>query len=105
MFLVCFSIDTRKTFDNVKACWIPEVRHHNPRTPVILVGTKKDMRDDFEKQPKQYPDKTSKDFITTYEVSFSIRFEQTGLNMTFDHGLRTPRDKGYIERLDFSTDP
>ena len=71
MFLVCFSIDTRKTFDNVKACWIPEVRHHNPRTPVILVGTKKDMRDDFEKQPKQYPDKTRQDFITTYEVSFS----------------------------------
>ena len=72
MFLVCFSIEARKTFDNVKACWIPEVRHHNPRTPVILVGTKKDMRDDFEKQPKQYPDKTTKDFITTYEVIFVI---------------------------------
>ena len=72
MFLVCFSIDTRKTFDNVKACWVPEVRHHNPRTPVILVGTKKDMRDDFEKQPKQYPDKTRQDFITTYEVRICL---------------------------------
>jgi GTPase SAR1 family protein len=78
VFLVCFSIDTRKTFDNVKACWIPEVRHHNPRTPVILVGTKKDIRDDFEKRPKQYPDKTTKDFITTYEVCFSKAIE-TGM--------------------------
>ena len=31
------------------------------------------MRDDFEKQPKQYPDKTRQDFITTYEVSFCFQ--------------------------------
>jgi len=67
VFLICFSIERRKSFDNVRACWVPEVRHHNPRTPVILVGTQKEMRDDFEKHPKRYPDKTTKDFITTYE--------------------------------------
>ena len=70
MFLACFRLDLRKTFDNIKTCWIPEIRHHNPCAPIILVGTKKDMRDDFKNHPKQYPDKTSKDFITTYEVSF-----------------------------------
>jgi Ras-related C3 botulinum toxin substrate 1 len=26
--------------------WIPEVMHHAPSTPVILVGTKLDLRDD-----------------------------------------------------------
>ena len=70
MFLVCFSIDERKSFDSVRECWIPEVRHHNPKTPVILVGTKKDIRDDFKKRPEMYRDRRMRDFIATKEVSF-----------------------------------
>jgi Ras-related C3 botulinum toxin substrate 1 len=46
VFLICFSIVSRASFDNVKAKWAPEIEHHAPAVPIILVGTKLDLRDD-----------------------------------------------------------
>ncbi|KAF2675163.1 BcRAC, Rac-like GTPase [Microthyrium microscopicum] len=46
VFLICFSIVSRASFDNVKAKWAPEIEHHAPGVPIILVGTKLDLRDD-----------------------------------------------------------
>lgn len=48
VFLVCFSIISPASFENVKAKWYPEVNHHCPNVPLILVGTKLDLREDKE---------------------------------------------------------
>merc|ERR1711994_450072 len=36
------------SFKNVKQKWIPEITHHAPGVPIILVGTKSDLRQDQE---------------------------------------------------------
>ena len=46
VFLVCYSVVNPASFDNVRAKWSPEIKHNNPETPVVLVGTKLDLRDD-----------------------------------------------------------
>jgi small GTP-binding protein len=46
VFLICFSVVSPSSFDNVRTKWVPEIGHHAPDTPIVLVGTKLDLRDD-----------------------------------------------------------
>ena len=45
VFLVCFSLISPTSFENVKEKWFPEVRHHCPGVPCLIVGTQVDLRD------------------------------------------------------------
>lgn len=44
VFMICFSIISPQSFQNVKTKWAPELTQHCPNVPIILVGTKSDMR-------------------------------------------------------------
>jgi len=46
VFLVCFSVISSDSFENVKARWVPEIQHYEPNVPMLLVGTKSDLRED-----------------------------------------------------------
>eukprot|EP00045_Choanoeca_perplexa_P022305 m.9036 g.9036 ORF g.9036 m.9036 type:complete len:192 (-) comp9348_c0_seq1:227-802(-) len=46
VFLVCYSVVSPSSFENVKEKWVPEIQHHCPKTPFLLVGTQVDLRDD-----------------------------------------------------------
>lgn len=46
VFLVCYSVISPSTYTNITNKWIPEIRHHCPDTPIVLCGTKIDLRDD-----------------------------------------------------------
>ena len=44
--IVCFSIVSPASFENISAKWYPEVDHYCPSTPIILLGTKQDLTKD-----------------------------------------------------------
>ncbi len=37
-FLICYSIDSRTSYENVISKWSPEIRHFSPHVPIVLVG-------------------------------------------------------------------
>eukprot|EP00736_Rhodelphis_marinus_P002155 Rmarinus@m.28818 len=45
-FVLCYSVISPASFANVTERWIPELRRFCPRVPIVLVGTKTDLRDD-----------------------------------------------------------
>ncbi|KAI7692843.1 Ras-related protein Rac2 [Sarcoptes scabiei] len=47
-FLLCFSVVSPPSLENVLVKWVPEIRHHCNDVPIILVGTKIDLREDRE---------------------------------------------------------
>ncbi|RIB06863.1 P-loop containing nucleoside triphosphate hydrolase protein [Gigaspora rosea] len=44
--LVCFSVTSPASLENVKEKWFSEVRHHCPGIPYLIVGTQIELRDD-----------------------------------------------------------
>ena len=78
--------------------WIPEVRHHCPRTPVILVGTKLDLREDPTvlaklKEKHQGPITTAAGHAMAKEIQAVKYLEcsaltQKGVKQVFDEAIR-----------------
>ncbi|XP_008308975.2 rho-related GTP-binding protein RhoU-like [Cynoglossus semilaevis] len=46
VFLLCFSVVSPVSFQNVPDKWVPEIRSRAPFAPIVLVGTQCDLRGD-----------------------------------------------------------
>eukprot|EP01084_Bolivina_argentea_P254344 427573_1 len=48
IFLICYSVISKRSMDHIISKWIPEVRQHvqRPNVPFIIIGTKTDLRND-----------------------------------------------------------
>ena len=44
--VICYAVDNIFSFNRVKDFWVPELKRHAPKAPFILVGTKRDLRDE-----------------------------------------------------------
>ncbi|KAJ7386248.1 Ras- C3 botulinum toxin substrate 2 [Desmophyllum pertusum] len=98
VFLICFSLISPASYENVRAKWYPEVSHHCPSTPIILVGTKLDLRDDKEtieklKDKKLNPVPYTDGLKMAKEINGQKYLEcsaltQKGLKTVFDEAIR-----------------
>eukprot|EP00019_Armaparvus_languidus_P007747 CAMPEP_0168592162 /NCGR_PEP_ID=MMETSP0420-20121227/7556_1 /TAXON_ID=498008 /ORGANISM="Pessonella sp." /LENGTH=193 /DNA_ID=CAMNT_0008628073 /DNA_START=33 /DNA_END=614 /DNA_ORIENTATION=- len=98
VFLICFSIISPSSFENVSAKWYPEVSHHCPNTPLLLVGTKLDLREDSETinrlneknlSPISYEQGMSKQKeINGVKYMECSALTQKGLKQVFDEAIR-----------------
>ncbi|XP_057689813.1 cell division cycle 42, like isoform X1 [Corythoichthys intestinalis] len=97
VFLVCFSVVSPSSFENVKEKWVPEISHHCPRTPFLLVGTQVDLREDSNtieklaknKQRPLYPEsaeKLARELRAVKYVECSA-LTQRGLKNVFDEAI------------------
>ena len=50
VFIVCYSVRSPMSLENVTAKWLPEIRDRCPKTPFLLVGTQCDVRTDTSEQ-------------------------------------------------------
>ncbi|KAH8824462.1 P-loop containing nucleoside triphosphate hydrolase protein [Flagelloscypha sp. PMI_526] len=82
IIVLAFSIDRPTSLENVHEQWIEELRHFIPRVPFILVGCKKDLRED---------EQTLNDLARTHQRP-----------TTFDEGLATALKIGAGQYLECS---
>lgn len=98
VFLVCFSCVGPQSFENVSEKWLPEVRHHCPNTPIVLVGTKLDLKNDKEtiehlKEKKQTPISFHRGLAKAEEIGAVKYLECSartlkGVKTVFDEAVR-----------------
>ncbi|CAI5453697.1 unnamed protein product [Caenorhabditis angaria] len=53
VFIICFSLIDRKSLESCRSTWMPEIRKYaGENVPVLLVGTKSDLMEDYSSNPK-----------------------------------------------------
>ena len=102
VFLICFSVVSPSSFENVKEKWFPEVHHHCPGVPSLIVGTQVDLRDEpstVEKlsRNKQAPIPTEKGRLLAKECGDVKYVECSALTQK---GLKDVFDEAIIAALD-----
>ncbi|KAL7041787.1 hypothetical protein ACKWTF_000890 [Chironomus riparius] len=105
VFLICFSLVDPESFGNVKAKWIPEVRRQCPATPIVLVGTKSDLRE-HKQTIEQLTEKNQEaitflmgqamaDEIGALKYLECSALSQNGLKAVFDEAIRCNFENGH----------
>lgn len=115
--VICFSVNSPDSFEDVCHKWYPEIRKHCRNVPILLVGTKVDLRNDektinylekyLKKRPLVYQDGISlmaKIGAVKYLECSALTRE--GLNEVFEEIARialnppvNPQNQGIISRF------
>uniref|UniRef100_A0A7S4IGK0 RING-type domain-containing protein n=1 Tax=Vannella robusta TaxID=1487602 RepID=A0A7S4IGK0_9EUKA len=111
VFLVCFSLVSPSSFENISSKWVPEIQHHCPGANMILVGLKSDLLSDSNSLSRLEEKGLSP--ITTQQAEKVVKscgfqgyyqcsaLTQQGLKTVFDEAIRSviaPLDKKAMKK-------
>ncbi|XP_037922418.1 ras-like GTP-binding protein RhoL isoform X2 [Hermetia illucens] len=98
-FLLCFAIDSRTSFDNIKSKWTPEIRHFTTNIPIVLVGTKLDLRvAGSEKFVTTAEGRKMRKEIRAYSYVECSAMKQVNLSDVFEEAVRAVVNKTHKPR-------
>eukprot|EP01135_Chromosphaera_perkinsii_P012308 Nk52_evm1s2634 gene=Nk52_evmTU1s2634 len=103
VILMCFAIDSPDSLENIPEKWTPEVKHFCPNVPILLVGLKKDLRNDentikelskMKQVPVSYDEaKVMADRIGVYKYMECSAKTKEGVKELFEHAARAAMEK------------
>ena len=99
VFLVCFSVVNPTSLENVEFKWFKELQHHATNVPIILVGTKVDLRrekaivskleEEGQSPVTEEQGKAMASKIRAVKYLECSALSQEGLKKVFDEAIRT----------------
>merc|ERR1712113_345711 len=90
VFLLCFSVVSLSSFQNLESKWVPEIKHHAPEALIILVGTKSDLEEIVpENQINEYKNKCG---AVAYVETSALK--RTNVDLCFETAIKKFLESG-----------
>jgi len=99
VILICFSVSSRHSLENVTTKWYPELQQYIANVPLILVGTKADLRNDDSKKKVECVDRSEAEAVAkkigAIEFIECSALTQAGVKQLFEKAVRVALKKQY----------
>ncbi|KAI4831126.1 hypothetical protein KUCAC02_002722 [Chaenocephalus aceratus] len=89
VFLLCFSVVSPASFQNIPEKWISEIRRHAPFVPIVLVGTQCDLREDV----KVLIDLAKRNLKEVFDTAILASLQNCSSNKKHPRGKQKRRKK------------
>jgi small GTP-binding protein len=87
VFLMCFSVADRTSYDNIKNKWVDEIKQYVKEPMFLLVGTKQDLRDSAEGPVSPQEGEQLKDQIGAFAYVECSAIKCQGIKDAFDKAI------------------
>ncbi|XP_063394134.1 ras-like GTP-binding protein RhoL [Cydia fagiglandana] len=87
-FLVCYSVSSRSSYENVIHKWYPELKHFSEAVPIVLVATKIDLRGTDKAVITTQEGKKLKKKIRAAQLVECSALERLNMDLVFEEAVR-----------------